>query len=337
MRRVHLPLAKARWATAAVLVGVDALKELPIVLLLRPFGFDTLPVWVYNLASESRFQQAALPALSIVFVALIPVYPALPTARPRHDQRTRRQARSASSSAMSPPSMTCRSNSATDELLALVGPSGCGKSTLLRRWAGLHRPDTVDPASPASPSTTKTCLPPERRRVGLVFQEHALFPHLSVAKNIAFGVGKGATADARVAEMLEVVGLDDFGDRYPHELSGGERQRVALARALAPEPALMLLDEPFASLDPNLRARVRSDVVSILRSTGTPAVFVTHDQAEALAIGDRIAVMRSGRVVQLDRPWRSSTPPSTVSSRRSWARPTSSPRRPPGPTSVRTR
>jgi len=190
-----------------------------------------------------------------------------------------------------------------DELLALVGPSGCGKSTLLRMVAGLHRPDTGSiRLAGVTVDDDQICLPPERRRVGLVFQEHALFPHLSVAKNIAFGVGKGTAADARVAEMLAVVGLDDFGDRYPHELSGGERQRVALARALAPEPALMLLDEPFASLDPNLRARVRSDVVSILRSSGTPAVFVTHDQAEALAIGDRIAVMRSGRVVQLDRP-----------------------------------
>jgi iron(III) transport system ATP-binding protein len=192
-----------------------------------------------------------------------------------------------------------------DELLALVGPSGCGKSTMLRVVAGLHRSDAgsivlggvvVDDADVA--------VPPERRRVGLVFQEHVLFPHLTAAGNIAFGVGKGRDADARVVEMLDVVGLAGFGDRYPHELSGGERQRVALARALAPRPALMLLDEPFASLDPNLRARVRDDVVGILRSSGTPAIVVTHDQPEALAIGDRIAVMREGRVVQLDRPER---------------------------------
>lgn len=188
------------------------------------------------------------------------------------------------------------------ELLALVGPSGCGKSTLLRMLAGLH---TTESGSITLGGVVvddgRTALPPERRRVGLVFQEHALFPHLSVADNVAFGVRDG-DADARVAEMLTVVGLAEYGRRFPHELSGGERQRVALARALAPRPSLMLLDEPFASLDPNLRARIRDDVVAILRSTGTPAVFVTHDQGEALAVGDRIAVMRAGRVVQLGSP-----------------------------------
>jgi iron(III) transport system ATP-binding protein len=188
------------------------------------------------------------------------------------------------------------------ELLALVGPSGCGKSTLLRMLAGLH---TTESGSITLGGVVvddgRTALPPERRRVGLVFQEHALFPHLSVADNVAFGVRDG-NAGARVAEMLAVVGLAEYGRRFPHELSGGERQRVALARALAPGPALMLLDEPFASLDPNLRARIRDDVVAILRATGTPAVFVTHDQGEALAVGDRVAVMRAGRIVQLGSP-----------------------------------
>ncbi len=190
-----------------------------------------------------------------------------------------------------------------DELLALVGPSGCGKSTLLRLIAGLH---PTESGSITLGGTVvddgRRALPPERRRVGLVFQEHALFPHLSVAKNIAFGVRDEAGVGGRVGEMLDVVGLDGFGERYPHELSGGERQRVALARALAPRPALMLLDEPFASLDPNLRSRIRDDVVAILRTTGTPAVFVTHDQGEALAVGDRIAVMRNGRIAQIDTP-----------------------------------
>ncbi|CAN5646560.1 N/A [soil metagenome] len=134
-----------------------------------------------------------------------------------------------------------------------------------------------------------------------MFQEHALFPHLTVAGNIGFGVRDGSRGD-RVAGMLDLVGLAGYGTRYPHELSGGERQRVALARALAPRPALLMLDEPFASLDPGLRARIRDDVAAILRSTGTPAVFVTHDQNEALAIGDRIAVMRSGRIVQIASP-----------------------------------
>ncbi len=190
------------------------------------------------------------------------------------------------------------------ELVALVGPSGCGKSTLLRMIAGLI------PAESGSIELGGTVvddghrsLPPEQRRVGLVFQEHALFPHLTVAKNIGFGV-RTSTSDRseRVDEMLALVGLGGYGERYPHELSGGERQRVALARALAPEPALLLLDEPFASLDPNLRTQVRHEVVEVLASTGTPAVFVTHDQAEALAVGDRIAVMRSGGVQQVGSP-----------------------------------
>jgi iron(III) transport system ATP-binding protein len=191
---------------------------------------------------------------------------------------------------------------APHELLALVGPSGCGKSTLLRLLAGLYTTETgAITLGGTVVDDGRTALPPERRRVGLVFQEHALFPHLSVADNVAFGVRSG-DASARVVEMLDLVGLGAHGDRYPHELSGGERQRVALARALAPRPALMLLDEPFASLDPNLRWRIRDDVVRILRATRTPAVFVTHDQGEALAVGDRIAVMRAGRIVQLGTP-----------------------------------
>lgn len=190
------------------------------------------------------------------------------------------------------------------ELLALVGPSGCGKSTLLRILAGLQPTETgtVELGGQVVDDGRRP-VPPEGRRVGLVFQEHALFPHLTVADNIGFGVRDGGRA-ARVAEMLDLVGLAGYDDRYPHELSGGERQRVALARALAPRPALLLLDEPFASLDPNLRARVRDDVVAILRSTRTPAIMVTHDQNEALAVGDRVAVMRAGRIVQIDTPER---------------------------------
>ncbi len=191
------------------------------------------------------------------------------------------------------------------EVLGLVGPSGCGKSTLLRIIAGLI---------PAEHGTVRlggelvddghVQLPPERRPVGLVFQEHALFPHLTVRDNVAFGVRDVTKREkaARVEEMLGLVSLDRYGDRYPHELSGGERQRVALARALAPAPALMLFDEPFASLDHNLRVQLRHDVLGALRATRTPAVFVTHDQREALTIGDRIAVMRGGRIVQLDTP-----------------------------------
>ena len=188
------------------------------------------------------------------------------------------------------------------ELLALVGPSGCGKSTLLRMIAGLQPTETgsIELAGRIVDDGRRPA-PPEERRVGLVFQEHALFPHLTVADNVGFGVRDGDRA-GRVREMLELVGLTDHGDRYPHELSGGERQRVALARALAPRPALLLLDEPFASLDPNLRSRVRDDVAAILRATRTPAIFVTHTQLDAMAVGDRVAVMESGRIVQLGTP-----------------------------------
>jgi len=191
------------------------------------------------------------------------------------------------------------------ELLALVGPSGCGKSTLLRSIAGLVALDsgTLRLAGDLVDDGTRR-LPPERRSIGLVFQEHALFPHLTVRDNVGFGIRdlSRSEAAARVGELLELVSLGPYGERFPHELSGGERQRVALARALAPRPALMLFDEPFASLDRNLRLALRHDVIAALRATGTPAVFVTHDQDEALAIGDRIAVMRAGRILQLATP-----------------------------------
>jgi iron(III) transport system ATP-binding protein len=187
------------------------------------------------------------------------------------------------------------------ELVALVGPSGCGKSTLLRVVAGLLPADTgeVRIGGEVVDDGTRS-MEPEHRRTGLVFQEHALFPHLTVLGNIAFGLRDLSRSDRakRGAHWLEVIGLGGHGQRYPHELSGGERQRVALARALAPEPRLVLLDEPFASLDPNLRVRLRTDIVAILRATDSPALFVTHDQEEALSIGDRVAVMREGRIEQ---------------------------------------
>ncbi|MDY7103789.1 MAG: ABC transporter ATP-binding protein [Actinomycetota bacterium] len=194
---------------------------------------------------------------------------------------------------------------AGSEIVALVGPSGCGKSTLLRSIAGLVALDegsiTIDGVTVDDGHRR---LPPEKRHVGLVFQEHSLFPHLSVIDNVTFGIRDTGRRDAarRAMEVLEVVELAGHRDRYPHELSGGERQRVALARALAPRPTLMLLDEPFASLDPNLRVQLRHHVVGALAATGTPAVFVTHDQVEALAVGDRLAVMRAGRIEQLGDP-----------------------------------
>lgn len=186
-------------------------------------------------------------------------------------------------------------------LAAVLGPSGCGKTTLLRVIAGFLRADggtvTVAGRTLAGPGVH---LPPERRRVGIVPQEGALFPHLTVARNIAFGLTstERAARAKRVDEMLNLVGLGAHGDRMPHELSGGQQQRVALARALAPEPHLVLLDEPFSALDSGLRAAVRADVRSVLRASGAAAVLVTHDQQEALSTADVVAVVRDGRVAQ---------------------------------------
>ncbi len=191
------------------------------------------------------------------------------------------------------------------ELLAVLGPSGCGKTTLLRVIAGLEVPDagTVAVAGRvvAGPDDF---VRPEARRIGLVFQDYALFPHLTVAENVGYGVRERRRRRARVPEVLQLVGLTSLADRLPHELSGGQQQRVALGRALAPEPAIVLLDEPFSSLDAAMRARVREDVRDILERAGATAIFVTHDQEEALSIADRVAVMEDGRVLQLDDPTR---------------------------------
>jgi iron(III) transport system ATP-binding protein len=188
-------------------------------------------------------------------------------------------------------------------LLALLGPSGCGKTTMLRLVAGFERPDRGEiflrDREVAGPDAF---VAPERRQVGLVFQDYALFPHLSVVRNVGYGLRERATRRARVAEMLELVGLSEVASRYPHQLSGGQQQRVALARALAPAPAIVLLDEPFSNLDASMRVQVRDDVRSILRAAGVTAVVVTHDQEEALSLADRIAVMRDGRVLQVDAP-----------------------------------
>jgi iron(III) transport system ATP-binding protein len=190
---------------------------------------------------------------------------------------------------------------ADGELVVIVGPSGCGKSTLLRAIAGL---DPIEAGHVVLDGTDVTALPPEKRRIGLVFQDHALFPHRRVDQNIAFGLTHldRAARVRRVDELLELVRLPGVAKRYPHELSGGEQQRIALARALAPDPAVVLLDEPFASLDPSLRDDVRTDVIEALRRRNAAAVLVTHDREEALALGDRVAVMSNGRMLQIDRP-----------------------------------
>jgi len=188
------------------------------------------------------------------------------------------------------------------EFLAVLGPSGCGKTTLLRLVAGFERPDAggieIGGRVVAGP---RRHLAPEERRIGMVFQESALFPHLDVAGNIGFGLPPRAR-EGRIAELVALVGLAGLQRRMPHELSGGQQQRVALARALAPDPALILLDEPFSSLDATLRSQLRGDVRDILRSAGATTLFVTHDQGEALEISDRVAVMRAGRIEQVSTP-----------------------------------
>ncbi|HLM10382.1 MAG TPA: ABC transporter ATP-binding protein [Thermoleophilaceae bacterium] len=191
------------------------------------------------------------------------------------------------------------------ELVAVLGPSGCGKTTLLRLIAGFETPDAgcvvVGDEMVAGPGRL---VPPEKRRIGMVFQDYALFPHLTVEGNIAFGLATRGREEreALARRTLELVGLQHKASSQPHELSGGERQRVALARALAPEPALVLLDEPFSSLDATLRAGLRREVELILRDAGATALLVTHDQEEALSLADRLAVMREGRIVQVGAP-----------------------------------
>ena len=187
--------------------------------------------------------------------------------------------------------------------LALLGPSGCGKTTTLRLLAGFEQLDAgrieIDSVLVAD---GRFHLPPEKRRVGMVFQDYAIFPHLSAAENVAFGLERNRDAAARTQQMLDMVGLPDLGDKMPHELSGGQQQRVALARALAPDPAILLLDEPFSNLDTSLRAQVRGEVRALLKQNGATAIFVTHDQKEALFLGDQVAVMNGGKLEQVGTP-----------------------------------
>ena len=189
---------------------------------------------------------------------------------------------------------------AQGETVAVLGPSGCGKTTTLRLIAGFEAPDSgtieVGGKLVAGPGTY---VPPEERRIGMVFQDYALFPHLTVEENVSFGLPKGPRREARVRMVLSLVGLLGYRSRMPHELSGGEQQRVALARALVPEPAILLLDEPFSNLDAKLRQQVREEVKEILQLSGVTALFVTHDQEEALSIGDRIAVLNHGHLEQI--------------------------------------
>ncbi len=188
-------------------------------------------------------------------------------------------------------------------ITALLGPSGCGKTTLLRIVAGLDRPDQgVLRCGGASLAG----IAPHQRGFGLMFQDYALFPHLDVAGNVGFGLRMAgldrAASQARVLELLELVGLQGYGQRRVYQLSGGERQRVALARALAPRPRLLMLDEPLAALDRSLRERLQEELRAILRTVGVTALYVTHDQEEAFALADRVALLNAGRLEQYNTP-----------------------------------
>ena len=194
---------------------------------------------------------------------------------------------------------------ATGEHLALIGPSGCGKSTILLMVAGLLAPDGGEiRIGDRVVAGDGTWVEPDRRRVGMVFQDYALFPHLTVSGNIAFGLDRLPRPERRrrVDEVLALVGLEALSGRYPHELSSGQQQRVALARSLAPDPAVVLLDEPFSNLDRTLREALRIETKAVLRRAGATAVLVTHDHSEALGFGDRVAVMQSGHVLQIGPP-----------------------------------
>jgi iron(III) transport system ATP-binding protein len=192
---------------------------------------------------------------------------------------------------------------AKGEILALLGPSGCGKTTTMRLIAGFERPDAGRiTLAGRLVAAADVFVPAEQRQVGMVFQNYALFPHLSVGDNVAYGLKRNPERQQRVAAMLDLVGLNGMERRMPHELSGGQQQRVALARALAPEPQLLLLDEPFSGLDAGLREQVRGEVARILRASGTTVIVVTHNQDEAFFLGDRVAVMNQGVIEQVARP-----------------------------------
>jgi iron(III) transport system ATP-binding protein len=191
------------------------------------------------------------------------------------------------------------------QVTCLLGQSGCGKSTTLRLIAGVDRPDggTIR-IDGETVSGAGRLVPPERRSVGLMFQDFALFPHLSVADNVAFGLPRGAEGRAaRIDELLERVALSGFGAKYPHELSGGEQQRVALIRALAPRPRIMLMDEPFSGLDERLRDGIRDETLALLKEEGAAVVLVTHEPHEAMRMADEILLMRAGRIVQRGAPY----------------------------------
>jgi iron(III) transport system permease protein len=334
---VHVPLLRGAIITAFLLVAVDVLKELPATMLIRPFGWDTLAIEVWQRTTESLWHEAALPALSIAAAGMLPVV-ALTRLRGRAARppvSRRRQALKGEEAVpvtdgallrlegvtrrFSPGAPPAVDNVTFDvrkgEILALVGPSGCGKTTTLRMIAGFDAPEsgriTIGTRLVADGGRT---VPPEQRAVGVVFQEGALFPHLTVADNVAFGLRRlpAAQRTARLAEVLRLCELDGLGERYPHELSGGQQQRCAVARALAPGNELVLLDEPFSNADPDLRASLRAEIRRILAAAHVTAIVVTHDRDDAFELADRMAVMRAGRIEQIGTPREVHAAPATA-------------------------
>lgn len=189
------------------------------------------------------------------------------------------------------------------EFMALLGPSGCGKTTILRMIAGLEKPDQGEIYLDGHlVADENTFVPPNRRRIGMVFQDYALFPHMTVEKNIAYGLPRSSNQKKTVENMLKLVGLEGLKNRYPRELSGGQQQRVALARALAPQPQTLLLDEPFSNLDTALRVQVREEVRKIIKEAGVSTILVTHDQDEAMSMADTIGIMLRGTIEQIGTP-----------------------------------
>lgn len=199
------------------------------------------------------------------------------------------------------------------DVCAIVGESGSGKTTLARLIAGLETPDAGTIIIDGNTvSSMKKQVPPEKRKVGLVFQEYALFPHLNLFQNVMYGISRNKNKKERAEEVLQLVGLKDMKERFPHQLSGGQQQRVALARALAPNPSLLILDEPFSNLDSMLRMQLRNQIFEIVKNAGVTAIFVTHDTQDALAVADEILILQNGALIQKDAAANLYTKPNSI-------------------------